>query len=268
MSMNTPQNDLLQELVVRAFVRARESGKDEWDSMRPAVLKNRLLDLTNRGFDESDYDIVSVAQVAERMSSLVEFDESRRVLRLTDEGRAEVVSRLSKVAPQRNKIRPDLWEAIIDFSSGTTWVWDTEQAKARPSSGANDSGRPLPTISPSELSGWRSSFVHDHRDDLTGANDEHVQTWIEPGKSSMLLPPSTRGLWFEQLKQNVAERLTAWFESEGIAPPEDLFVSKQSKRSEDEAHRLRDLISACLSEMTVAELRSIPLPAHVLLRMR
>ena len=48
-----------QQLIVSAYERARSSGKLDWNKMTMAVLKNRLLDLTQGAFDETTYGATS-----------------------------------------------------------------------------------------------------------------------------------------------------------------------------------------------------------------
>ena len=58
--------DEFKELLEKAFVSARDSGKRGWNRMTIAVLKNRLLQLTNRTFTESTFGAKSLLELLSR----------------------------------------------------------------------------------------------------------------------------------------------------------------------------------------------------------
>lgn len=60
--------DDARELVLRAFAWARASGRENWRVMTVALLKNRLLDLTEKKFDESRWGAGSTRKLASCLS--------------------------------------------------------------------------------------------------------------------------------------------------------------------------------------------------------
>ena len=70
MSKNDKQREL-RELVIQAFSDAKTKGKPDWRTMALSVLKNRLLQRTNRGFREADYGVSTLRQLVELLPDLL-----------------------------------------------------------------------------------------------------------------------------------------------------------------------------------------------------
>jgi hypothetical protein len=70
------QADPLRELLERAFRSARNTGKRDWNRRLVAVLKNRLLQLTNRNFKEEDFGATSLIELLARHRDLVAVDRT------------------------------------------------------------------------------------------------------------------------------------------------------------------------------------------------
>ena len=68
----------LKGLVLEAFRIAACQGKPEWHRMRGTVLKNRLLDLTGRTFDEADYGADRFGALVEQLEELLAVDHSAK----------------------------------------------------------------------------------------------------------------------------------------------------------------------------------------------
>ena len=64
----------LETLVLQAFSKAAAQQEPEWFRMRGAVPKNRLLDLTNRTFDETDYGADRFLDVVELLHDMLKVD--------------------------------------------------------------------------------------------------------------------------------------------------------------------------------------------------
>src|SRR5262245_29507279 len=109
-------------LVRRAFDRARSSGKEDWHRMTVPVLKNRLLLVTEGTFRESDFGAVSFRDFLKRLpGGVVPLDESQNpavVQLVTDE-----IPHRGEHRPFFPRIRPDLWRAVLDYSSGRRYSW-------------------------------------------------------------------------------------------------------------------------------------------------
>ena len=63
-----------RELVERAFDAARDKGKPEWHRMHLAVLKNRLLLLSDREFDETQHGASNFRQFVADLNDLLRLD--------------------------------------------------------------------------------------------------------------------------------------------------------------------------------------------------
>ena len=81
-------SDDSQELIRLAFDKAKGSGRPNWYQMDVGVLKNRILNLTNRGFRESDYGCTTFMEFVRSHSDVLELDETRWPPAVTVEGRA------------------------------------------------------------------------------------------------------------------------------------------------------------------------------------
>jgi hypothetical protein len=63
-------------LTRQAFEQARLSGRQEWQMMTTAVLKNRMLQLTSREFTEAAYGANSVLDLVRLIPETVELEEA------------------------------------------------------------------------------------------------------------------------------------------------------------------------------------------------
>jgi hypothetical protein len=254
------------ELIRAAFERARKSGASEWQTMTPAVLKNRLLDATNRTFDESDWNASSFAEFLEQFDDVVDSVPYSRPPQI------KLVQDESSSAPQeirdigsRRRIRPDLWDAILDYSSDLRYFWDgTRAVKIAP--GEVSAGVELPTLDKSEFSEWRREFVRREGAKHPPARVRLV-SWLEKDQPLVALPRPLRTSWVVELKMRVVGRLEDWFQAKGIAPPDDLVYDDELAESPD-ADPLRERVLAAVRAMTREELETLQLPATVLMRIK
>lgn len=104
--------------------------------MTTAVLKNRLLSLTDRQFNEATYGASSLADFVSKFSDILNIDDgqSPTVIELKDRENTGLdfggESRITR-------IRSDLWRAIFDRSSGNTYYWlaETGEVATEPTDG-------------------------------------------------------------------------------------------------------------------------------------
>jgi hypothetical protein len=262
-------------LVRSAFDSARAGGKTEWRRMTTAVLKNRLLQMTERRFDEKVLGFATVSALLAEFPDLVQLDQMTRpttVEFVAEETRDQ--ADLAETRPQdrlRDRVRPDLWRAILDYSAGHEWVWDARTARVRQSEPDDDSTRVLPTITREEFASLRATFVDKVGGGLDPTDKDRVERWRERGLGTAALPPQLQGQWNEQLKSEVIDRLTRWFVQQGVSVPDDLVgveYSRALRKTDEELTRLRSLVIECVQSMTVSELASLVLPAGVVLRVQ
>lgn len=77
--MPTPQDTGdARDLLVAAFESARATGKRDWNTMTAAVLKNRVLQLTSRSFDEAALGFKNFTDLLDAMPDVVEVDRTAR----------------------------------------------------------------------------------------------------------------------------------------------------------------------------------------------
>ncbi len=114
----------LEELLLRAFSKAAQQQKPEWYRMRGTVLKNRLLDLTERAFDEQDYGAQNFLGFVKLFGYVLSTDLSVRpyVVELLEPYRSRISE--SAAAASGQWIRSDLWQATVDYSSSGEWLWN------------------------------------------------------------------------------------------------------------------------------------------------
>jgi hypothetical protein len=208
--------DPFKELLERAFSSARDSGKPDWNRMLVAVLRNRLLQLTNRSFKTQDLGAKSLVELVSRYSDLVAIDRTATPVVIEWHGP------LAAPAPEAGRVRPDLWRAIIDLSSGLQYEWDVAAGYARPVPEAAPAHR-LPTIDAATLVTWRGAFASAHASMLPELHDrEHLRAWVGAALGRQGLPAALRRPWSDYLKGEVVARLTSWFHDSGYDAP-DLF---------------------------------------------
>jgi len=267
--------EVARNLVLQAFETARSSGRQEWRAMSVAVMKNRLLDLTDGAFRETDYGAPTFGYFVSLFPDLLEVEllENRQPLvRLKETALTELTKLPShQIPPARfTRLRADLWRAFFDFHSGRTYVWDVEREVAE--SGTPDATHILiPTLSPTEEAQWRQEFLADlvH---LLGPEETTAATeWQEKRLGTDALPAQLRGPWNGNIRAHVESKVRDFFQSAGLTVPVDLLSApeerQRSERISDTA-RLRSLIQRCVNEMTHEELAALPLPAGVVMRVQ
>lgn len=254
--------DELKKVLEQAFVQARDAGKRDWNRMTIAVLKNRLLQLTARSFNEADFQARSLLELLSRFPEKVRIDTSTRpptVEWLVDDAPEPVPS---------GRVRQDLWRAILDYSSGGEYEWDVAHAQAHAVQAA-DPARKLPTVDAQVLAGWRRAFA-DERSASLSDDDERsrLDEWADKGLGTQYLPRRLRSPWNDRLKENVLERLEKWFAARKLAAPR-LVVEPQAKTLEArDGTTLRSYLHECIDAMTDRELESIVISVRVAHQLR
>src|SRR6266850_1463987 len=151
-----PESVTAADLVERAFGLARQSGKLDWWTMAIPVLKNRLLLLTNKAFKEADFGATSFRDFLNKIPDVVSVDETPPPgFVILKSAAPERFERPSANVFRGERIRADLWRAVLDYSSGHNYVWDTSEQVVRPAKLKED-GPVLPTLSLADLDEWRT----------------------------------------------------------------------------------------------------------------
>ncbi|WP_420445869.1 hypothetical protein [Candidatus Poriferisodalis sp.] len=257
----------LKGLVLEAFSKAAQQRRTEWYRMHGTVLKNRLLDLTGRAFSEADFGKRKFIDVVQLLDDVVSVDLTVRpfIVELLEPHRSQVGSSVASAVERW--IRPDLWRAIVDYSSDGTWLW-------RPSKGTvinseerarDDDGLPLPTLDPALLETWRAEFASACRADLDDAERRQIEEWSVNGLRASALPKRLVANWNALVRTRVEQRLVEFFDEHQLAPPSDLVNWTEPQRP---ANELRSFVSRCIGIMSDSELRELQIPAHVAMRVR
>lgn len=270
-----PDRRSLDRLVQRVFEDRKAAGRPDWDRVSVAVLKNKLLDLTERRFDEKNYGAASMTALL-RQVPVVRLDEAVRpaIAVLTTRSSEQPQPATAQPAPgPRTRIRQDLWRSVMDYSADSPYVLRNGYAVPLPHGDSAD-GPLLPTISREELADWRREFAERHMEDATGEDAERLATWRDRGLATPLLPIALQGPWNDELKQRTVARLTAWYAERGLDAPLDLLepaaarVGPPTARQPDAstATPLRQLVTHVVAAMTVEELEELRLPPAAVLR--
>lgn len=201
--------------------------------MSLGVLKNRLLQITDRRFDPTDFGVQDmrafIGMLAPEVSFSTQTSHGEVSLKRTashsvptsgatkTQPSAEEQENISSeaVSPQElinshGRHRPDLWTAVMDYASGLSYVWDGRQGKARPRTG-NEDLPVMPTVTPVELAEWRRTFIADYKSDLEGSELASAQRWQEQGLATIYLPVNLRQTWNRELALRVRQRLQEFF---------------------------------------------------------
>lgn len=268
--------DQARPMVVEAFAVARDSGREDWREMTHAVLKNRLLDATKRGFNEIDYGAPTFGYFVSLFPDLL-------TTRVTDGGSVLVLidanaitervalPDLATVPPRRGRIRDDLWESFADFASGDVYVWDVAEGVAlvgEPSEGFVE----IPTLTPVEEADWRKNFVGAIGGEVSESEGAALADWQARRLPSISLPPRLRGVWNGRLRSQMLAKIEMFFAGNSLTAPKDVLVSSDHHTSRGPRHQatfateLRTLVQRCVAIMTDEELQALSLPVHVVLR--
>ena len=251
-----------RELIRLAFDRAKGTGRPNWYRMDVGVLKKRILDVTDRGFRESDYGVRTFMEFVRGHSDILEVDETRCPPAVTLRGMHEQPESASESVP--TQVRPDLWRAVMDFAGNARYVWDSDEGVAKPESDCPTGGPAMPTITVEQFTKWKRAFA----DSVDNAEqDARFKDWVENLRPADFLAGRVRHRWNIHLKKQVENHLSAWFQEQDLPVPPDLLDTLQgAKRSpEDE---LRRRLIACVRSMTREELERVQIPSSALLRVK
>lgn len=262
--------DSPSQLIKAAFEHARRAGKQDWQRMTIAVLKNRLLQLTHGEFNETEYGAQTMREFVNRALDVITIDTAKAPPVITLRG-AEA-SEQDEVAPsEKAQVRADLWRAIMDYSRGKKYVWDSDARRAREALPGED--LPVfPTVSEDDLREWRKSFVNQQA--LLALNEssrEKLQDWQERILPSSVLPRPLAASWHLQQKEKVVGILRTWFAGHGIEEPPDLLHSfvppwSEAKSGKPDVGALRQMVIECIEVMSERELSELRLSPAVFLR--
>ena len=266
-----PMMEDARQLIRRAFEQARASGKPDWHRMTSAVLKNRLLSLTDNSFNEEEYGASTFMMFISKCSDLVDVDKSRfpPIVELRDSELEDLAPSHVDSTSSRPRIRSDLWQASLDYSSGTQYVWDLTDRMARPIR-FGESSPTIPSVTQAVLQEWRQDFIDDQRktDSISPEQESQVDFWITQHLPTSYLPSPLIPQWNGFLRDKVYEHLLSWFNDSEIDPPSDL-ISKGSERTTSrpsDTEALRRLILRVVGQMTERELAQLNLPPKAILR--
>jgi hypothetical protein len=244
--------------------------------MSIAVLKNRLLDMTDRQFTESRWGASSTRQFVELLDDVLDLDISTKppTAILRDEVIVDTALPVATAESARRgggwRIRRDLWDAVMDFAGGNAYLWDGHLAVAfPPGETKGDPESVLPTLTSEEFAAWRRDFATDmflkRPDDPSRAQ---ITLWLESMGSSQLLPPPLRSRWYGVLKHHVRARLEEWFARRAEDPPRDMATTfTRSARTSDSTEELRAMIIRAVGHMTRPEMEGLSLPVSVVVNL-
>jgi hypothetical protein len=259
-----------EQLVIQAFAAARTS-KPDWKTMTLAVLKNRLIAVSGGAFDEADYGAPRMVHFANLLPSLIAVGDNETLVTLVDESKipdVEVTKPRHIVAAQsKTRVRADLWNAVMDFKSGRTYVWRTLEGVAEPSTDDNDPNLVLPTITGEIADNWRGELLSAVRSKgLAPEVVTQTELWAGSRAGSQLLPIQVRGMWNVLQNDHATARLRKFFEDNSLELPEDLAVSRVRTAQAPAGDSLRSFLRRCIDVMTTTELEELRISAAVALR--
>ncbi len=255
-------------LIQQAFERARISGKPDWPRMTTAVLKNRLLDLTGNTFNETEYGADTFTGFIFGYSDIVDIDKSKSppIVALRH---PELDSLAPGYVSSRPRVRSDLWQAVLDYSSGREYVWDKLEKRARPSQDGDDGSTvAISGVTQAAHQQWREEFADTTRTSLTSEQKSRLDIWIQAQLPTSHLPHHLIPQWNGFLRDKAYQHLKNWFDESGLEPPSDLIThptERPTSRAPD-TEALRQLVLRVVGEMTEYELAQLSLPSKAVLR--
>lgn len=260
-----------RELIVKAFLMARQRGKPDWRRMQVGVLKNRLLQMTKNAFAEGDYGSKSFQEFLLTLPDVVQIDQTvtPSVAQLKDTPSDVDGVNQDSLPETMRVVRTDLWHAILDFTSGHQYGWDTSTNSARRLI-PGEQLKLLPTISAQTLSDWRKQFLDKHIEQASPADKNRLNRWHSESLATYHLPNDLRRPWVQELVTRVEETLKSWFASEGISPPP--IVTTRTRATNDYAapdlEEMRTAAIRCIQVMTQEELQHLQFSPAVIARLR
>jgi hypothetical protein len=267
-------------LVLDAFARARQAGKANWTVMTTAVLKNRLLDLTDRDFSESQFgarDMVAFVRAMPDLLDLTPTEDGPAIVELRDPALVDGLPPLPTGSGEqaqgvrgRERLRPDLWRAAMDWGGERSYVLDGGRVRVKA-----EGDERLPVFEPvteADFLAWKEAFVQRELETADPSSAELLQTWRSMAGPSRILGKKLQDRWMSHLRHQVAARVDSWFSQHGEASPDDLFVGpltgpsgvRESGTFDEPAgedRRLKEFVLRCVHAMTAAELRALSIPA-------
>ena len=258
-------------LIQQAFDRAKVSGKPDWHRMTTAVLKNRLLDLTGNTFNEAEYGADTFTAFVLVHDDIVDVDKSKSppIVTLRQAGSDSLEPGYVHKPSSRPRVRSDLWQAVLDYSSGREYVWDQLEKQARPSlDGDGRSTVAVPGVTQVAHQQWREEFADTTRTSLTSEQESQLDIWVQDQLPTSHLPRHLIPRWNGFLRDKVHEYLRNWFDESGLEPPRDLIVSAAGRTAGrgPDTEALRQLVLRVVGEMTEHELAQLNLPSQAVLR--
>jgi hypothetical protein len=255
-----------QQLIERAFAQARRSGKPEWWVMAIPVLKNRLLQITGQKFKEADFGASSFRDFLQQRTDVLLIDDSFTPGAVTLKSASNLTTASSSATQPRDRIRPDLWRAVLDYSSGNTYVWDATNSTAIIGPETDDAPS-LPTLSAESFKEWKGEFLATLP--AQESDGGRVKEWQEQSLPTVVLPSVVRFSWNRFVKQKVQTTLTEWFEKHHIpAPPLTQLQAAPTESSRDETERIREFVIECVTKMSKEELERLSIPSGAAFRVR
>ena len=114
---------------------------------------------------------------------------------------------------QKSHVRQDLWKAIIDYVSGTRYVWDEARGIARPAP-ADEALPTFPTLTKQIAEEWREVFIAGHLAEFSPSEQRVLNTWRTHRLRTESLSTTTRQLWNAELTLRVTQRVDQFFSSQ------------------------------------------------------
>lgn len=283
-SSSRKEPESLRPTILEAFATAKER-KSDWRTMRLPVLKNRLLELTRGEFDEKDYGWPNLRFLSEAFPDLLEFSpidihgavslvgeqdlptphvpETHSAAALADRATLdnEASGGTAPIAHVDGKIRPDLWDAVVDYASGDTYVWDTSKCLALKTA-ATDTRPRFPTISSDDVHRWRTAAASEWSQ-RNPDSAEIADAWVEDPRTPV--PSSLRTAWNGFQKSSVLKILDGFFDNHQLERPANVVASKD-RRSGSGHVDAKHVAMRAIEIMTDDELDSLQLPVRVVLR--
>ena len=237
--------------------------------MTTAVLKNRLLDLTEGTFDEAAYGATAFMDFVVRNTETFLVDRSTvpPLVELRNAPSHQPADETVDVSTSY-RIRPDLWKAALDYSSGTQYVWDVARLRAVPSAGRRG-GPPISPATEDLQRRWRQQFLNEVKQTLTEEENDQIDRWLQQHLGVAHLPVRLMSKWNSSFRDRVREHLLRWFAESNLQPPDDMISAGGGvSGSSPETEALREPVLSVVREMNRDELSRLTLPPGAVLRAR
>jgi len=269
------KNQELREMFVQAFADARAGGKPDWRNMNLSVLKNRLLQRSERRFQETDYGGKTIKELVERFPDLLKIDEDNNhsvsiLIELGDNELAKDEDQITEIDENGGEFdeEAERFQAILDKYRTSGDNLGVGEAYALQLTSAK--GGDIEKIFVNIITQWASSNPFDAEIDSIKDLLEHIDKFVIDSLALAVVHATLRVTDARQklparvgdLNYRVADSLKSLFALRAKTSPAAVMASATAKTKEMNSALEKAVERFCESTTVAAKLPSTDIIKH------